>query len=205
MRLQESGKPATELSPSPIGVSQCQEGATHGARHGADRAILRSKPMPCSNPWMVAKLLEALVEREQSDLVILGKQAIDDDCNQTGQMLAALLGWAAGHLRLQAHTGRAGNRGHPQIDGGLETVALKLPAVVTADLRLNEPLRQAAQHNEGQKKPLETLNSGDLRRAGDTTDHASRWPNHPKREAGINWPTSPELVAKLKKRRQARI
>ena len=125
------------------------------------------RPTPRLQPLAVAKALKAVVEREQPRLVIMGKQAIDDDCNQTGQMLAALLGWPQGTFASKVVPGDGTVRVTREIDGGLETVELTLPAVVTTDLRLNEP-RYASLPNimKAKKKPLETLTPGRSRRRG---------------------------------------
>jgi electron transfer flavoprotein beta subunit len=122
---------------------------------GADRGIL-VKTDATVEPLAVAKLLKKVVEQETPELVILGKQAIDDDCNQTGQMLAALLGWPQGHLRVEGRDRRRLVDVTREVDGGLQTVKLKLPAIVTTDLRLNEP-RYASLPNimKAKKKPLD--------------------------------------------------
>ncbi len=197
VRLQESGK-ATEVVAVSIGVSQCQEVLRTALAMGADRAVLIETDA-ILEPLMVAKLLEALVEREQPDLVILGKQAIDDDCNQTGQMLAALLGWGQGTFASKLTLGEQEIEVTREIDGGLETVALKLPAVVTADLRLNEP-RYVKLPNimKAKKKPLETLNPGALGVVLATQLITLKVAEPPKREAGIKVADAAELIAKLR-------
>ncbi|MDG4562851.1 MAG: electron transfer flavoprotein subunit beta/FixA family protein [Candidatus Competibacter sp.] len=197
VHLKELGK-ATEIVTASIGVSQCQEVLRTALAMGADRAVLVETDAMLE-PLMVAKLLEALVEREQPDLVILGKQAIDDDCNQTGQMLAALLGWGQGTFISRLTPGEQEIEVTREIDGGLETVALKLPAVVTADLRLNEP-RYVKLPNiiKAKKKPLNTLSPGDLGvvLAARMTTLGVAEP--PKREAGIKVADAAELVVKLR-------
>ena len=197
VRLQESGK-ATEIVAVSIGVSQCQEVLRTALAMGADRAVLVETDAMLE-PLMVAKLLEALVEREQPDLVILGKQAIDGDCNQTGQMLAALLGWGQGTFASKLTLGEQEIEVTREIDGGLETVALKLPTVVTADLRLNEP-RYVKLPNimKAKKKPLETLSPGDLGVVPVTQLTTLKVTEPPKREAGIKVADAAELVAKLR-------
>jgi electron transfer flavoprotein beta subunit len=137
VRLKEAGQ-ASEVVVVSCGVSECQETLRLALAMGADRAILVETSQELQ-PLAVAKLLQAVVKREQSQLVLMGKQAIDDDCNQTGQMVAALLGWPQGTFASQINF--AGNKVEVvrEVDGGLETVLLTLPAVVTADLRLNEP------------------------------------------------------------------
>jgi electron transfer flavoprotein beta subunit len=165
---------------------------------GADRGILVETDQELQ-PLAVAKLLKALVEREQPELVIVGKQAIDDDSNQVGQMLAALLGWAQGTFasKLTIADGKA--EVVREVDGGLETVSLAMPVVVTADLRLNTP-RYASLPNimKAKKKPIETLKADDL-----GVDVAPRLKTvkvvePPKREAGIKVESVAELVDKLR-------
>jgi electron transfer flavoprotein beta subunit len=156
VRLKEAGK-ATEIIAVSIGPATAQETLRTALAMGADRAILVQTDAE-TQPLGVAKALKALVEREGPTLVILGKQAIDDDCNQTGQMLAALLGWGQGTFASKVVPGEGAVAVTREIDGGLETVNLKLPAIVTADLRLNEP-RYASLPNimKAKKKPLETV------------------------------------------------
>jgi electron transfer flavoprotein beta subunit len=156
VRLKEAGK-ATEIIAVSIGPATAQETLRTALAMGADRAILVQTDAE-TQPLGVAKALKALVEREGPTLVILGKQAIDDDCNQTGQMLAALLGWGQGTFASKVVPGEGSVAVTREIDGGLETVDLKLPAIVTADLRLNEP-RYASLPNimKAKKKPLETV------------------------------------------------
>jgi electron transfer flavoprotein beta subunit len=140
-----------------LGVAQCQETIRTALAMGADRGIHVVSDAELQ-PLAVAKLIKAVVEKEKPELVILGKQAIDDDCNQTGQMLAALLGWSQGTFASKLK--REGDRllVTREVDGGLETINLKLPAVVTTDLRLNEP-RYASLPNimKAKKKPIEQL------------------------------------------------
>jgi len=156
VRLKEAGA-ATEIVVVSCGVTACQETLRTALAIGADRAILVETSAELQ-PLAVAKLLKAVVEKEKPNLVILGKQAIDDDSNQTGQMLAALLGWPqatfASKLKLSAERAEVTR----EVDGGLETVSIKLPAVVTTDLRLNEP-RYVTLPNimKAKKKTLETL------------------------------------------------
>jgi electron transfer flavoprotein beta subunit len=156
VRLKEAGK-ATEIIAVSIGPATAQETLRTALAMGADRAILVQTDAE-TQPLGVAKVLKALVDREGPTLVILGKQAIDDDCNQTGQMLAALLGWGQGTFASKVVPGEGSVAVTREIDGGLETVDLKLPAIVTADLRLNEP-RYASLPNimKAKKKPLETV------------------------------------------------
>src|SRR6266852_7302538 len=161
IRLKEAGI-ATEIVAVSCGMQACQETLRTALALGADRAILVETEVELQ-PLAVAKLLRAIVQKENPQLVILGKQAIDDDCNQTGQMLAALLGWpqAAFASKVKVAEGRA--EVTREIDGGLETISLSLPAIITTDLRLNEP-RYVTLPNimKAKKKPLETVTPADL-------------------------------------------
>src|SRR5213075_631689 len=154
VRLKEKGV-ATEVIAVSCGVQQCQETLRTAMAIGADRGILVHTDEELQ-PLAVAKLLKAVVEKEQPGLVILGKQAIDDDCNQTGQMLAGLLGWPQGTFASKLELNGSKIRVVREVDGGLETLALKKPAIVTTDLRLNEP-RYASLPNimKAKKKPIE--------------------------------------------------
>ncbi|RTR16317.1 electron transfer flavoprotein subunit beta/FixA family protein, partial [Azospirillum griseum] len=156
VRLKEAGT-AAEIIAVSVGPTAAQETLRTALAMGADRAILVQTDAE-TQPLGVAKVLKALVEKEGPSLVILGKQAIDDDCNQTGQMLAALLGWGQGTFASKVVPGAGTVAVTREIDGGLETVELALPAIVTADLRLNEP-RYASLPNimKAKKKPLETV------------------------------------------------
>ena len=196
-RLREKGV-ATEVIAVSMGVLQCQETLRTAMAIGADRAILVETTAELQ-PLAVAKLLKALVDKEGPELVILGKQAIDDDCNQTGQMLAALLGWpqATFASKLEVADGHATVT--REVDGGLETLKLKLPAVVTTDLRLNEP-RYVTLPNimKAKKKTLDNVKPEDL-----GVDVAPRLKTlsvnePPKRSAGIKVPDVATLVDKLK-------
>jgi electron transfer flavoprotein beta subunit len=153
IRLKEKGK-ATEIVAVSIGPQQAQETLRTALAMGADRAIL-VKTDQTVEPLAVAKILKALVGQESPQLVIMGKQAIDDDANQTGQMLAALLGWPQGTFAYKIEVGDGSIDVTREVDGGLQTVGLKLPAIVTTDLRLNEP-RYASLPNimKAKKKPL---------------------------------------------------
>ncbi|WP_374262770.1 electron transfer flavoprotein subunit beta/FixA family protein [Zoogloea sp.] len=161
VRLKEAGT-ATEVVAVSAGVAQCQETLRTAMAIGADRGILVESDADLQ-PLAVAKLLKAIVAKEQPKLVILGKQAIDDDANQTGQMLAALLGWPQATFASKVEVSGDGVRVTREIDGGLETLALPLPAVITTDLRLNEP-RYATLPNimKAKKKPLDTVKPADL-------------------------------------------
>jgi electron transfer flavoprotein beta subunit len=197
VRLKEAGK-AMEVMVVSLGVQACQETLRTALAMGADRAIHVLTDVAVE-PLAVAKALKSLVAKERPDFVIMGKQAIDDDSNQTGQMLAALLGWPQGTFASKVVTGDGTVLVTREIDGGLETVELKLPAVVTADLRLNEP-RYASLPNimKAKKKPLETLKPEDL--GVDVTPRLKtlKVVEPPKRSAGIKVGSVAELVDKLK-------
>jgi electron transfer flavoprotein beta subunit len=161
VRLKEAGR-ANEVIAVSCGLVQCQETLRTAMAMGADRGVLVDTTAELQ-PLAVAKLLKALADKEQPQLIILGKQAIDDDCNQTGQMLAALLGWPqatfASKVAIEGGTASVTR----EVDGGLETLALTLPAIVTTDLRLNEP-RYVTLPNimKAKKKPLESVTPGEL-------------------------------------------
>jgi len=161
VRLKEAGV-VTEIIAVSVGATQCQETLRTALAIGADRAILVETALE-TQPLGVAKVLKALVDREQPRIVILGKQAIDDDANQTGQMLAALLGWPQATFASKVKVEGDGVQVTREIDGGLETIAIKLPAVITTDLRLNEP-RYVTLPNimKAKKKTLETLTPDSL-------------------------------------------
>ena len=197
VRLREAGK-VTEVIAVSCGVTQCQETLRTAMAIGADRAILVETSEELQ-PLAVAKLLKALVEKEQPQLVILGKQAIDDDCNQTGQMLAALLGWPqAAFISKLTNAGDHADITR-EVDGGLENITVKLPAVVTTDLRLNEP-RYVTLPNimKAKKKPMETLKPADL--GVDVTPRLKtlKVAEPPQRSAGVKVPDVKTLVEKLK-------
>ncbi len=156
LRLREAGK-ATEVIAVSLGAQQCQETIRTALAMGADRGILVQTDVELQ-PLAVAKLLKAVIDKEQPGLVILGKQAIDDDSNQTGQMLAALLGWSQGTFASKLAITDDGLEVTREVDGGLETVKLKTPAVITTDLRLNEP-RYASLPNimKAKKKPIDVI------------------------------------------------
>ncbi|MGH8798993.1 MAG: electron transfer flavoprotein subunit beta/FixA family protein [Casimicrobiaceae bacterium] len=197
VRLKEKGI-AGEIIVVSCGIAACQETLRNALALGADRAILVETAIELQ-PLAVAKLLRALVTRETPQLVILGKQAIDDDANQTGQMLAALLGW--GQATFASKVDIAGDivTVRREIDGGMETVAMKLPAVVTTDLRLNEP-RYATLPNimKAKKKPLETTTPDAL--GVDVTPRLAtlKVVEPPKRKGGRRVADVKELVAKLR-------
>ncbi|GIL38790.1 electron transfer flavoprotein subunit beta/FixA family protein [Roseiterribacter gracilis] len=197
VRLKEAGK-ATEIIAVSIGPAQAQETLRTALAMGADRAILVSHEGE-TEPLMVAKALKALIGKEAVDLVILGKQAIDDDCNQTGQMLAALLGWGQGTFASKVAAADGKIAVTREIDGGLETVELKLPAVVTTDLRLNEP-RYASLPNimKAKKKQLDTMSLADLGVDATPRLKTLNVAEPPKRQGGIKVETVQQLVDKLK-------
>lgn len=197
VRLKESGV-ATEVVAVSCGVGACQETLRTALALGADRAILVETDVELQ-PLAVAKLLKAVCSKEQPGLVVLGKQAIDDDANQTGQMLAALMGWPQATFASKVVIAGQQATVTREIDGGLETLRFNLPAVVTTDLRLNEP-RYATLPNimKAKKKPLDTLKPADL-----GIDVAPRLAtlkvSEPaKRQAGVKVADVAELVSKLK-------
>ncbi len=197
VRLKEAGT-ASEVIAVSAGVAQSQETLRTALAMGADRGILIQSDVALE-PLAVAKLLKAVVERESPELVILGKQAIDGDNNQTGQMLAALLGWAQGAFISKLELADGAAKVTREVDGGLENLSLKLPAVVTVDLRLNEP-RYASLPNimKAKKKPIEQLTPEDL-----GVDVAPRLEvlevvEPPARKAGIKVESVADLLDKLK-------
>ncbi|MFM2405739.1 MAG: Electron transfer flavoprotein subunit beta [Pseudomonadota bacterium] len=197
VRLKEKGV-ATEVIAVSCGVTQCQETLRTALAIGADRAVLVETDVELQ-PLAVAKLLKALVEQEQPGLVILGKQAIDDDCNQTGQMLAALANLPQATFASKVEVADGAVSVTREIDGGLETLKLALPAVVTTDLRLNEP-RYVTLPNimKAKKKPLTVVKPADL--GVDVTPRLTTLSvtEPPKRGAGIQVPDVATLVDKLK-------
>ena len=197
VRLKEKGK-ATEIVAVSAGIAACQETIRTALAMGADRGILIETDVELQ-PLAVAKLLKALVEKEAPKLVIMGKQAIDDDMNATGQMLAALLGWAQGTFASKVEIGEGRIAVTREIDGGLETVDLNLPAIVTTDLRLNEP-RYASLPNimKARKKTIETVTPADL--GVDVTPRLQvlKVEEPAKRKAGVKVGSVAELVQKLR-------
>ncbi len=197
VRMKEAGT-VTEIVVVSIGVPQCQETLRTALAMGADRAILVEVATEVQ-PLAVAKLLKALVDREQPGLVLMGKQAIDDDCNQSGQMLAGLLGWPQATFISKIVV--AGDHADitREVDGGLENITVKMPAVVTADLRLNEP-RYVTLPNimKSKKKPLENIKPDAL--GVDVTPRLTtlKFEEPPKRGAGVKLADVAELVNKLK-------
>ncbi len=197
IRLKEGGK-ATEIVAVSIGPAQASETIRTALAMGADRGIL-VKADGVVEPLAVAKILKAIVEAEKPGLVIMGKQAIDDDCNQTGQMLAALLGWSQGTFASKLALDGDSVTVTREVDGGLQTVKLKAPAIITTDLRLNEP-RYASLPNimKAKKKPIEEKAPGDYGidikprlQVLKTTEPAGR-------KSGVKVGSVAELVGKLK-------
>ena len=199
VRLKEKGG-ASEVVAVSIGPAKAQETLRTALAIGADRAILvETGEGTTIEPLAVAKLLKEVVAAETPDLVVLGKQAIDDDCNQTGQMLAALLGWPQGTFasRVVPEDGRVTVT--REVDGGLETVKLKLPAVVTTDLRLNEP-RYPSLPNimKAKKKPLDVKKPGDFGVDVAPRLKVLKTAEPAPRKAGVKVASAAELVARLK-------
>jgi electron transfer flavoprotein beta subunit len=197
VRLQEAGK-AQEVVVVTVGSSQCQDVLRTAMAMGADRAIL-IETNDAVQPLAIAKLLKAVVEKETPDLVILGKQAIDNDNNQTGQMLSALLGWPQGTFASKVNLGDGNVEVTREVDGGLETVKLNMPAVVTTDLRLNEP-RYVKLPNimKAKKKPLDTIAVADLGVDITPSLEILKVVEPPKRSGGVKLADVNELVNKLK-------
>ncbi|MBC8038060.1 MAG: electron transfer flavoprotein subunit beta/FixA family protein, partial [Rhizobiales bacterium] len=197
VRLREQGK-ATEVIAVSVGPAQAQETLRTALAMGADRAIL-VKHDAYVEPLGVAKILKGVVEAEKPDIVILGKQAIDDDCNQTGQMLAALLGWAQASFCSKLELGDGEATITREIDGGLQTIKVKMPLIVTTDLRLNQP-RYASLPNimKAKKKQLDEKTPADY--GADVTPRLKvvKTVEPPKRLAGVKVKSAAELVAKLK-------
>jgi electron transfer flavoprotein beta subunit len=197
IRLKEAGK-VEEIVAVSIGPAQAQETLRTALAMGADRAIL-VKTDETVEPLDVAKILKGVVGEEQPGLVILGKQAIDDDANQTGQMLAALLGWAQGTFASKVELGDGKATVTREVDGGLQVVELKLPAIVTTDLRLNQP-RYASLPNimKAKKKPLDEKAPGDYGVTVKARLKVLKTEEPPRRKAGIKVGSVAELVDRLK-------
>ena len=197
VKIKEAGK-ATEIIAITVGEEKSQETIRKALAVGADRGIL-IKTEGIVEPLAVAKALQKIVEKEKPDLVFMGKQAIDDDCNQTGQMLSALLNWPQATFASKIEIKDKTLEVTREIDEGLETIEVNLPAIVTCDLRLNEP-RYASLPNimKSKKKPLEILTAADL--GVDTTPRVQqiKVEEPPKRKAGIKVASVAELVSKLK-------
>jgi electron transfer flavoprotein beta subunit len=197
LRLREKGK-ATEVVAVSIGPQAAQETIRTALAMGADRGILVKTEGPVE-PLAVAKILKTICDEEKPGLVILGKQAIDDDSNQTGQMLAALLGWPQATFAHKLELGDGTARVEREIDGGLQTVEVKLPAIVTTDLRLNEP-RYASLPNimKAKKKPIAEKSASEL--GVDTAPRLKvlKVSEPPKRKAGVKVKSAAELIDRLK-------
>jgi electron transfer flavoprotein beta subunit len=197
VRLKEAGS-ASELLAISVGPTQCQETIRTALAMGADRGILVETDAMVE-PLAIAKCIKAIVEKENPDLVIVGKQAIDDDSNQTGQMLAALLGWSQGTFASNLDLSDGFIKVTREVDGGLETINLKLPSVVTTDLRLNEP-RYASLPNimKAKKKPIDVTTPGDL--GVDIIQRLTvlKVEDPPKRQAGVMVEDVAQLVDKLR-------
>jgi electron transfer flavoprotein beta subunit len=197
IRLKEAGK-ATEIVCVSIGPAQAVETIRTALAMGADRGILvKSDTAP--EPLAVAKILKAIAEAEKPGLIIMGKQAIDDDCNQTGQMLAALLGWSQGTFASKVALDGEVLTVTREVDGGLQTVKLKIPTIVTTDLRLNEP-RYASLPNimKAKKKPIEEKAAADYGVDVKARLEVIKTAEPPVRKAGVKVKSVAELVEKLK-------
>jgi electron transfer flavoprotein beta subunit len=196
IRLKEKGK-AIEIVAISIGPQQAAETIRTALAMGADRGIL-VKTDQTVEPLAVAKVLKVVVEQESPQLIILGKQAIDDDCNQTGQMLAALLGWGQGTFASQVGADGDSLTVTREIDGGLQTIILKLPAVLTTDLRLNEPRYASLPNIMKAKKPLREMTVEELGIKIEPRLKVLKTVEPPKRHAGLKVTSVEDLVGKLK-------
>jgi electron transfer flavoprotein beta subunit len=197
LRLKEAGK-ASEIVTVSIGPQQASETIRTALAMGADRGILVKVEAPVE-PLAVAKILKGIAEAEKPSLVIMGKQAIDDDCNQTGQMLAALLGWPQGTFASKVALDGEALDVTREVDGGLQTVKLKMPAIVTTDLRLNEP-RYVSLPNimKAKKKPIAEKTAADYGVDIKPRLEVVKTAEPPTRKAGVKVKTVAELVDKLK-------
>jgi electron transfer flavoprotein beta subunit len=197
LRLKEAGK-ATEIVTVSIGPAQAAETIRTALAMGADRGIL-VKADGVVEPLAVAKILKAITDAEKPGLIIMGKQAIDDDSNQTGQMLAALLGWPQGTFASKVAIDGEALMVTREVDGGLQTVKLKMPAIVTTDLRLNEP-RYASLPNimKAKKKPIDDKSAADYGVDIKPRLEVVKTAEPPVRKAGVKVKTVAELVDKLK-------
>ena len=197
IRLREAGK-ATEIIAASIGPQQAAETIRTALAMGADRGIL-VKTEGAVEPLAVAKILKAIADAEKPGLIILGKQAIDDDCNQTGQMLAALLGWPQGTFASKITLDGDGIMVTREVDGGSQTVKLKMPAIVTTDLRLNEP-RYASLPNimKAKKKPIDDKTAADYGVDIKPRLEVVKTTEPPARKAGVKVKTVGELIDSLK-------
>ena len=197
VKIKEAGK-ATEVVAISVGEEKAQETVRKALAVGADRGIL-VKAEGTVEPLSVSKILQKIVEKEKPDLVFMGKQAIDDDCNQTGQMLAALLNWPQATFASKIEVKEKSLEVIREIDEGLETIEVNMPAIVTCDLRLNEP-RYASLPNimKAKKKPIEQITASDLGVDTKPRINQIKVEEPPKRKAGIKVASVEELVQKLK-------
>ena len=197
VKIKEAGK-ATEIVAITIGDDKAQETVRKALAVGADRGI-HVKADGIIEPLAVSKILKAVVEKEKPDLVFMGKQAIDDDCNQTGQMLAALLNWPQATFASKIDVKDKSLEVTREVDEGLETIEVNIPAIVTCDLRLNEP-RYASLPNimKAKKKPLDQMSATDLGVDTKPRIEQIKVEEPPKRKAGIKVASVEELVQKLK-------
>ena len=197
VKIKEAGK-ATEIVAITVGEEKSQETVRKALAVGADRGIL-VKADGIIEPLAVAKILQKIVDKEKPDLVFMGKQAIDDDCNQTGQMLSALLKWPQATFASKIEIKDKTLEVTREVDEGLETIQVNIPAIVTCDLRLNEP-RYASLPNimKAKKKPLEVLSASDLNVETTPRVQLIKVEEPPKRKAGIKVASVAELVNKLK-------
>ena len=197
VKIKEAGK-ATEVVAISVGEEKAQETVRKALAVGADRGIL-VKAEGTVEPLAVSKILQKIVEKEKPDLVFMGKQAIDDDCNQTGQMLAALLNWPQATFASKIEVKEKSLQVIREIDEGLETIEVNMPAIVTCDLRLNEP-RYASLPNimKAKKKPIEQIIATDLGIDTKPRIDQIKVEEPPKRKAGIKVASVEELVQKLK-------
>ena len=197
VKIKEAGK-ATEVVAVTVGEEKAQETVRKALAVGADRGI-HIKAEGVLEPLAVSKLLQKIVDKEKPDLVFMGKQAIDDDCNQTGQMLSALLDWPQATFASKINVEDGKLKVTREIDEGLETIEINTPAIVTCDLRLNEP-RYASLPNimKAKKKPIEQINASDLGIDTKPRIEQIKVEEPPKRKAGIKVASVEELVQKLK-------
>ena len=197
VKLKEAGK-VKEIVAITVGEEKAQETVRKALAVGADRGI-HIKADSYIEPLGVAKILKKIVEKEKPDIIFMGKQAIDDDCNQTGQMLSALLGWTQGTFASKIEVKDKSVQVTREVDEGLETIEINLPAIVTCDLRLNEP-RYASLPNimKAKKKPMEQLNAKDLGVDISNRIEQLKVEEPPKRKGGVKVANVAELVSKLK-------
>lgn len=197
IQLKEAQK-ITEIIAVSVGSNACQETLRQALARGADRAILIETDQAFT-PLNIAKILKAIVTKQQPQLVIMGKQAIDDDCNQTGQMLAAMLGWPQGTFVSKIELNSESIQVTREVDGGLETIVCNLPAVITTDLRLNEPrLISLPNIMQAKRKTIDTVALADLALDLSTAISTIKVTPPPKRQAGVKVTSVAALLDKLK-------